>query len=106
MENTSTGPTSGSVLLQQSSLEESAVGGSTSESLPRASPIISPPPKTSGRNRSGNSKFNVFFKLNYQFYVRYDIVVLNNIYNNDFLLSLVYAPSYLLYVKQFLIKRK
>lgn len=56
MENTSTGPTSGSVLLQQSSLEESAVGGSTSESLPRASPIISPPPKTTGRNRSGNSK--------------------------------------------------
>lgn len=56
MESTSTGPTSGSVLLQQSSLEESAVGGSTSESLPRASPIISPPPKTTGRNRSGNSK--------------------------------------------------
>lgn len=58
MENTSTGPTSGSVLLQQSSLEESAVGGSNSESLPRASPIISPSPKLSGKNRSGNSKLN------------------------------------------------
>lgn len=59
MENTSAGLTSGSVLLQQqSSLEESAIGGSTSESLPRASPIISPPPKTTGRNRSGNSKLN------------------------------------------------
>lgn len=68
MENTSTGPTSGSVLLQQSPLEESVVGGSTSESLPRASPIISPPPKTTGRNRSGNSKFfdfsQHFFFLN------------------------------------------
>lgn len=56
MESTSTGPTSGSVLLQQSSLDESAIGGSATESLPRASPIISPPSKTTGRNRSGNSK--------------------------------------------------
>lgn len=56
METTSTGTTSGSTILQQSSVEEQAVGGSTSGSLPRASPIISPPQKTTGRNRSGNSK--------------------------------------------------
>lgn len=63
MESTSTGPTSGSVLLQQSSLEESAIGGSATESLPRASPIISLPSKTTGRNRSGNSKLNFQFSL-------------------------------------------
>lgn len=57
MENTSAGPTSGSVSLQQSCLDEATAGGSTSESLPRASPIINPPTKTTGRNRSGNSKF-------------------------------------------------
>ncbi len=81
MESTSTGPTSGSVLLQQSSLEESAVGGSTSESLPRASPIINLPVKTTGRNRSGNSELKFYFystkKPEFQYFIECILVLVS-----------------------------